>query len=63
MPENCGKIVHFYFNFDACLMLWVRAFDASKSQRMCIILSQFTSKVNTQLLIYKYYAYHTYPII
>ena len=35
------------------LTLRVRALDASKSQRACIILSKFTAKVNTQLLIYK----------
>ena len=35
------------------LTLRVRALDASKSQRACIILSKFTRiKVNTQLLIY-----------
>ena len=40
------------------LTLQVRALDASKSQRACIILSKFTRKVNTQLLIYKYGNFH-----
>ena len=46
MLENCDKLMDFRFNVDACLItlsnvptLRVRAFDASKSERACIIFS------------------------
>ena len=42
MLENCDKIMHLRFNFDACaLTLRVCALDASESEQACIILSQF----------------------
>ena len=45
MLENCDKIMHLRFNFDACPMHSPFGFvHLSKSQRTCIILSQFTRK-------------------
>ena len=44
MLKNCDKIMHLHFNFDNALTLQVCALDASKSQRTCIILSQFIRK-------------------
>ena len=43
MLENCDKNNAFRFNFDACPMY--------QNLSGCIILSQFTRRVNTQLLI------------
>ena len=58
LKNRIAKIMHFLFNFDDllsnALTLRVRAYDATKSQRTCIILSQFTRKKvkNTRSLIY-----------
>ena len=43
MLEHLDKIIHLCFDFDA-VTLRVRALDASKSQRACIILSKITRK-------------------
>ena len=46
--------MHLHFNFDACenaLTFRVRALNASKSQRACIILSKFTRKSKATQLI------------
>ena len=54
LRQNNALALQFWCFFNA-LTLRVRALDASKSQRACIILSKFIpAKVNTQLLIYKW---------
>ena len=50
--KNCDKMMHFCFNFDACPMplhIRVHIFGASKSQRACIILSQFRTCQPTEV--------------
>ena len=47
MLENCDKIMHLRFNFDAC------APDASKSHRACIILLQCTRKSKYAVINYR----------
>ena len=45
MLQNCDKIMHLHFNFDACPMHSpFRFVRLTESQRTCIILSQFTCK-------------------
>ena len=44
-----------FWCLSSALTLWVCAFDASKSQCACIILSKSLAKVNKQLLIYNYF--------
>ena len=48
--QNNALVLQFWCLSNA-LTLRVRALEASKSQRACIILSKFTRKSNTQLLI------------
>ena len=53
MLENCDKIMHFYFNFDACPMHSVFGFVHLTHQNlsMCVIFCHNSlAKVNTQLL-------------
>ena len=55
MLENCDKYKALALQFwclSNTLTFQVRALEASKSQRACIILSQITRKRNTQLSIY-----------
>ena len=56
MLENCNKIMHLRFSFDAFPMYSPFGFvhDASKSERACIFCHNSLAKVNTQLLIYDY---------
>ena len=42
--SNCDKLMHFRVSFDVSIIFWFHAFDASKSQRACIIMLQFTCK-------------------
>ena len=51
MLENCDKIMHLRFNFDACPMHPAFGFVHLTRALFC---HNSLAKVNTQLLIYKY---------
>ena len=58
MLENCDKIMHFRISFDACPMhspfRFVHLTHQNRGTR-ALFCHNLHAKVNTQLLIYKYY--------
>ena len=57
MLENCDKIMHLHFNFDACPMLSPFEFVHLTHQNLsehALFCHNSLVKVNTQLLIYNY---------
>ena len=62
MLQNCDKKMHFRFNFDACPVHSPFGFVHSTHQNFsahALFCDNSLTKVNTQLLIYKYWL--TYP--
>ena len=66
MLENCDKIMHLRFNFDACPVHSPFGFVHLTKQNLSVralFCHNSLAKVNTQLLIYNYLMSELYKII